>query len=355
MKIAMLYPLDPPFGPDTHNQVGLGGSENGFVRTIEYLVKRGDEVWVFNRWPVSIDAGNLHWRHIDQFQRQTAYDVVYSLRSPEKFVEGVNARLRVLFLADTESRGLGTIVREGKLDLIMAVSAWQKEKIAQEEHIHDDYWMVTSNGIASMNEVTTWRPEDDLITCIYMATPERGLMNLLAVWPEIHRQVPESRLLLYSSYMGWGVPQDQNEEMCRELYAQIAGLAPLGVENRKHGNAEEIRKALMLSDLYLYPTDFYETCCMSVLEAMFVGVVPIVTRRAALMQHVTNGLTGISIAPIGASTKRYQQQFIAETVALMRDKYMRGKMSMFAHDYADQYKYDKLVPAWVAEWESRLG
>lgn len=351
MKIAMVYPLDPPFGPNAHEQIGLGGSENGFIRTAQYLEAAGQSVWVYNRWPIEVDAGNLHWRPLEKFSRTEPFDVVYSLRSPEIFFEQLNAKLRVLFLADLDSTGLGAMIRAGQVDLVMAVSAWQKERIANKEHIHDDYWMVTSNGIIPFEGA---KPQDHVPTCIYMATPERGLGNLLDIWPRIHAQVPNSRLLLYSSFMGWCYSREQNEKACQDIYAKIATLADMNVVNLRHGTSGQIREALIGADLYLYPTDFYETCCMSVLEAMSCGAVPVTTQLAALIGHVTNGLTGVGLPPHGASSARYQNAFVDAAVRLLNNADERMRYSENARRYANNYAYERLVPAWIAEWEARL-
>jgi len=344
----------------SHDQMGLGGSESGFVRTVKHLVELGDVVHVFNLTSVPhVKYGpQLEWSHIDRFDPKEPYDVVYSLRHREPFkVEGhVNASVRVLFMADTESHGLGDDVKNGNINLVMFVSHWQKEKIAKEEGLPDEYCMVTSNGVDS-------RPMPDFSQkfkgrCLFTATPERGLENLLTVWPRIKERVPWASLHLYSSYIAWGTELEENDKMLRDLYGRADELRGLDVVNWRHAPFETIRRAQQEADVYLYPSDFYETRCMSVLEAMYNGAIPVVTGRAALLEAVVPNVTGYVVPSYGASAKRYQDIFVDKAVAALRRS--RDGISAFDHyrqnamAYAARFTYDVLVEEWVAEWQSRL-
>ena len=259
-------------------------------------------------------------------------------------------------MADTESYGLGDDIREGRINLVMFVSHWQREKIAKEEGLPDEYCMVTSNGVDA-------RPYPDFGQkvkgrCLFTATPERGLDNLLAIWPRIKERAPWASLHLYSSFIGWDETPEKNDEMLKDAYAKATEMRGLDVVNWKHAPFETIRRAQQEADVYLYPSDFYETRCMSVLEAMYNGVIPVVTGRAALLEAVVPNVTGYVVPAYGASTKRYQDMFVDKAVAALKrskqgvnivDYYRQNCMA-----YAARFTYDVLVEEWVAEWQSRL-
>ena len=357
MRIAMIYQNLPAFMYGDHETHGLGGSENGFLRTVEHLLKRGHEVHVYNRAdvpPTDYGAG-LQWANLQFFDpNRRDYDVIYSLRHREVFEKAkVRAKLRVLFLADTESVGLGESVKAGNIDLVMAVSHWQKEKIAREEHLPDDYWMVTSNGV----EVAPLSLEKKVLgRCLFSATPERGLSELLDIWPRIRAEVPTATLHVYSSFMGWGHTREENEKMCEAIYARMEMMKPLGVVNCRHGNAAQIRTAQEEAEFYLYPSDFWETCCMSVLEAMLAGALPVVTGRAGLLEKVLPGVTGEVVPAYGCGTRRYQDIFVEETVNLLAAS-PTGFLETMRHNayaFASQFSYTRLVPGWIQEWERRI-
>lgn len=352
MRIALLYFNNPPFDLDTHEQKGLGGSENGFIQTIRQLVALGHTVHVYNRLEVAIDYGdNLRWRHIDTFRSSDEYDVVFSLRHSEPFQQKLNTKLRVLFLADTECVGLGENIAKGNIDLVMSVSHWQKEKIAKEENVPDDYWYVTSNGVVN-------RPVRDTKAfgeCIFTSTIERGLTNLLDVWPAIKSQVEEAKLVLFCSFLGWGVTQEENEQMMGDVYARIQAMSNLDVINYKHANASTIIAAQQRADLYLYPSDYPETCCMSILESMMSGTIPVVTGKAGLLEKVIPNVTGAVVPAYGANSKRYQDIFVEKTVSLLKmgaDE--KRQIRNNCRSFASNFTYDKLVSQWVDEWKRRL-
>lgn len=356
MKIAMLYPNAPKFLLNTHDEQGLGGSESGFTRTVQYLSRRGHEVYVFNQSPLPAPieyAPNLHWLDISSFKPREPYDVVYSLRHREPFQSDVNAKLKVLFLADTESHGLGDDVKQGRINLVMSVSHWQKEKIQSEEGIPNDYWIVTSNGVDGKQY------SDDVKRapgrCLFTATPERGLANLLDVWPRIRQEVPDATLHLYSSFIGWGHTRSENEQMLYDLYYRISNMADQGVVNYQHAKPSELATAQLEATAYLYPSDFYETCCMSVLESMYRGTIPVVTGRAGLLEKVVPNVTGFTVPPYGGDTARYQKVFVDRAVdVLTMDPIARHRMSMNCRSFAEQFTYDVLVGGWEREWQERL-
>lgn len=353
MNIAFLYANNPPFSKDTHSEKGLGGSESGFVRTIEYLLSMGHKIDVFNQLetPPTEYGDNLVWSNIRYFDRSKPYDVAYSLRHTEVFEPRIAAKLKVLFLADTESHGLGNFVQDGKIDLVMGVSHWQSDKISSEENIPGDYMYVTSNGIMHLSNEQA--PHIRVPgNCLFTATPDR-LGSLLDIWPAVHSQAPHATLHVYSSFMGWGMSAEDNEASLKDLYVNMASVP--GVVNHRHGNPQEIRAAQQEAVLYLYPSDFRETCCMSVLEAMLNGCVPIVTGRAALLEKVIDGITGYVVPAYGDQTQRYKDIFIEKTVRALRDENKEmSSISDNAARLARRFTYDKLVPEWAAEWERRL-
>lgn len=357
MKIAMMYWNNPPFLLNTHEKVGLGGSENCFINTVKGLIKLGHEVHVFNKYEgPTIDYGNrLKWSNENDFDQNEYFDVVFSLRHREPFQKlKMNTKLKVLFLADTESVGLSEDVRKGNIHLVMAVSNWQKEKIAKEESLHEDYWYVTSNGFDD-SLPGTYDTEKIPGKCIFTATPERGLSNLIAMWPEIKQRVPHASLHLFSSTLGWGMDDATNQGMWGDLYNQVESMKHLDVVNHKHANALELRKELASSEFYLNPSNFYETCCMSILEAMGVGTIPIATGRAAILEKIVHAITGIIIPAYGAETERYRKMFVDSTCTLLLESSgIKRQFVTNCQRYATNYTYDILVEEWVNEWIRRI-
>lgn len=354
MKIDLHYGMDPSFGPTTHEEHGIGGTENFITYSAEYLGLVGHEVRVYNKVGTPTKAGTVTWYPLEQFRPLDDRDVLLSFRTPEIFTRVYRANLAALALADTESHGLGCLVRDQLVDLVMFVSRWQADKISAEEGIPPERGMITSNGV-SMRRFDEMRTDTHRKPgkCIHLATPERGLGALLDIWPAIQERVPHANLHLFSSFKGWRVTESDNINMCGDIYQRIENMRDDGCQivNHQHVNAKEIRRHLLESELYLYPTRYFdETCCISALEATAAGVPIIATERAALRERVKDCETGYLIR----ERDGHDTEFAEMAIKLMSDIDTWRRMSTASIEMAQRFDYAKLVSDWATRWEHEI-
>jgi glycosyltransferase involved in cell wall biosynthesis len=350
MKIDLHYSNNPPFTDTDLEQIGLGGTEGFIVQSARELARQGHQVRLYNRSPIETESSGVFWSNISRFKPQEDRDVFVSFRMREIFKEKPKG-LKAIILADTESYGLGDEVREGLVDLVMFVSRWQKDKIAAEEGIPEENCLVTANGIKldEFNQEIIKTPG----MCIHTSTPERGLTQLLDIWPKIQVLQPNASLHLFSSYFGWGATPEKNQEMCAAQYAQAEFLAKTGhnVVNHIHVGAAELREWQLRAELFLYPTAFKETCCISSLEASAAGCVHICSDVAALRERAVDGVTGYLI-PGEVGTSEHDWQFVSKVNELLMDSEKTQQMSQAAREYAKSYDFGVLVKNWIEKWQS---
>jgi len=359
LKIDLHYQSDPPFNAHTHETVGIGGTENFITYAALSLAQAGHEVSVYNRLATeetSHHGGHrVTWRPLPEFRRDGDRDVLISFRFRDIFDNSLpNTRLRVLMLADTESHGLGDQIRAGRLDLVGFVSKWQKDKIQAEESIPEENALLTSNGVA-MALFDRDRPDVKRIRgkCIHLATPERGATYLLNMWEKIQARVPHASLHLFSSFFGWGVTEVDNESMAGQLYTQILGLQAQGLSivNHKHAGAGEIRKHLLESEAYLYPTQhFDETCCISAIEAAAAGVPIVATHRAALGERIVPYQTGFLIP----DNDGHDHEFMAAVIRVLLNPTKWQDLSDKSVIFARHFDYAEIVDRWQHDFYDRL-
>lgn len=368
MKFILHYSNMPVFTVAEHAEKGLGGTENFACYVSKFLQYEGHEVSFYNHTNIEPTMiNNIKWANLSYFDPSEPADVLISFRMREVFNDHLAAKLKVLILADTESAGLGDYVRTSKIDVVMAVSKWQMDKIAQEEDlVNHPCWMLGSNGIDA-DEFAGYNPHNKVKgMCIHYSTPERGLTHLLSVWPHIERKAREytnvqPTLELFSSFRGWGTNEEDNENMCRELYEEIERLKVAGysINNHKHSGANVLRQYQLRADLFLYPTNFNETYCISLTEAMAAGIVPIVSPRAAMGERLVDSISGYYAGDRATPDITYpenQAQFIAATVtALWLSDNVKNSMRRAARETAMKHSYAIIVPEWVREWERRIG
>ncbi len=354
MKIDMYYPMGGAFGPQTHKTVGVGGTENFIINASRHLARLGHTVTVYNnRKSGALGEEGTLWRSTGLFYPFEERDVLWGFRAKEVFTDFGpldGTKLTALYLADTESHGLGQLVHDECLDLAMFVGKWQAEKIMEEEELAPKNVMITSNGVV-MHEFNEARARVERVPgkCVHMATPERGTEPLLDLWPVIQAQVPTAELHLYSSFLGWMMSPEDDARMSEALYDRVRDMQGAGMKiiNHKHGSADEIQNALASARLYLYPTRWFdETNCMCVLEASAAGTPSIVTGRAALLERVVSGTTGYVIE----DGTFHDNDFAANTIRLLEDDRTWRWMSKASIEKAWPYDYEVLAESWVERW-----
>lgn len=264
MKIDLHYSNNPPFCDADFEQKGLGGTEGFIIQVFRELCGQQHQVALYNKQPQLVPLvdempDGRKWSSVERFNPKEDRDILISFRMREVFDLHPKG-FKVIILADTESIGLGDQVREGKVDLVMFVSQWQKDKIATEEGIPDDKCLVTANGIKAAEYRKSFEKVPGM--CIHTSTPERGLKELLNIWPKIQVVMPQMSLHLFSSFYGWGMSEEQNYEWSAENYGKATTLADKNVTNHIHVGATELREWQLQSQLFLYPTQFKETCCL---------------------------------------------------------------------------------------------
>ena len=152
----------------------------------------------------------------------------------------------------------------GVWDRIVHLSAWHKAHF----DVHFPWTRSLScfvrhgSGVPFCSQVSL-RKEPLLV---YMSTPYRGLVTLAKAWPLVRLACPEYRLEVFSGMNLYGRGEEQFERLYGELremegvsYSACVGQVEL---------AERVSRAVVLA----YPATFRETFCVSLVDAMCVGV-----------------------------------------------------------------------------------
>ena len=126
---------------------------------------------------------------------------------------------------------------------------------------------------------------------IYSSFPNRGLLELLLMWPRIHEFQPMASLHIYCDINGNWVNQVQGEMMnkIRKLFISY-GVEQNNMNIHYHGwvNKQTLANAWLSSDIWFYPCTFAETFCLTALEAALTKTFVITNHLAALKNTVGN-------------------------------------------------------------------
>jgi hypothetical protein len=126
---------------------------------------------------------------------------------------------------------------------------------------------------------------------IYSSFPNRGLLQLLQMWPKIYEFQPLASLHIYCDIDGKWVNQVEGEMMnkIRQLFIEY-GVLQNNMNIYYHGwvNKQVLAEAWLSSDIWLYPCTFAETFCLTALEAALTKTLVITNNLAALQNTVGN-------------------------------------------------------------------
>lgn len=227
---------------------------------------------------------------------------------------------------------------------IVAVSDWLKHRLTKYLKVNPKYIKVIRNG---GSDHFYYNDEPKSKTFVYTSTPFRGLEYLPKIWKRIVAKHPDAKLKVFSSMRLYG--QDDPEHY-KELYREINQLP-----NAQHFYPVEHKElALHLRDaaFFLYPNTWEETSCVSLIEAMRSGCVPIITDVGALPE--TSHGFGKMVAMTGVNTTRgwnpdqsFIDKFADTAIELLttfdkHDKYY-SNISNFAISH---YDWNKIKIEW---------
>jgi glycosyltransferase involved in cell wall biosynthesis len=168
-----------------------------------------------------------------------------------------------------------------KYDWYVFNSHWNFEKFIKVFDLPTEKCVVIKNGIEDIEPVKQVYKKGSPIKIIHQCTPWRGLNVLLAAMQKVKN--PLITLDVYSSTEVYGQDFKQaNDDKYQALYDQAKQLKNVNYIGYKPN--EYIKEHLKDYQLFVYPSIWEETFCISALEAMAAGLYCIVTNYGALYE-----------------------------------------------------------------------
>jgi len=174
----------------------------------------------------------------------------------------------------------GNKERHKEYDWYVFNSHWNYEKFRYFFDIPADRSVVIKNGCTSFPKRKVYK-KGDPIKIIHHNTPWRGLNVVLRAMQEVKN--PNITLDVYSSTQVYGdLFKQQNDDNFKPLYKQAKQLP--NVNYIGYETNEYILEHMTDYDLYVYPSTFEETFCVSAMEALAAGVHVITNNFGALYE-----------------------------------------------------------------------
>lgn len=325
----------------------LGGTETGIIRLTEKLAELGHEVVVFNARE-NARSSKVKYQRQPEIEGSGPWDVFISIRDWIPCFLNLDAKRRFFWSGDSYDQfpnfGLGDKRVSAKIDAFLTVSAWQAEQICSRSGFPPAKTFILKNGI----EESYFEGHEDRVRkrLIYSSTPYRGLEHLTRYLPVLRKIHPELEAHLFSGYSVYGQPEGEGLQNLRKALEAIPGVSWHGNKTQK-----ELSREFMKSSILIYPCQFEETSCITALEAMAAGCVPITSKLAALPETI--GDAGVLIEGLPGQLN-YDENFLRAAHGLLTDDALWQKLSLLGKERALDHAWMKIAKRFEDFAQSKL-
>lgn len=269
------------WGPLSHVEGGVGGSEEAVIYLTRELALQGHEVEVINAYPHPCTVHGVRWRHFASIKPDEKFDQLVLWRLPhlKEMYGKLKANKTFLWLHDVPQDYWWTKEKKDAVDVIFALSEFHKSLLPSDLQ---ERVVVTGNGV----DVRQFKGDADRDPhrVIYTSSYDRGLEHLLDVWPFILAEFPDAKLDIF---YGWGTYDKlRTKETQRQWKSRMIDLMSTLPGVTEHGRIgqDQLATEMLKSGVFAYPCHFEEISCISAMKAQVAGCIPLTTSYAALAE-----------------------------------------------------------------------
>lgn len=320
----------------------ISGSEYMAMNLSKEFYKLGYRVFIigsFEDTTLNVDYQCIHegieyidYKYFSEFALKYVVDILVISRYTSNLVYYDNIKSVYLWVHDVlpvidESKCFQ--IHKEKFKKIIAISNWQKNNIIQKLNIPSENIIVSRNAIYPERFVDK-NVEKIPYRFIYTSDPSRGLSNLINLIPTIKEKFPETTLHVFVKKEN--IDFDTLEKINKLDYVFVHGRVP----------QNELAIEFLKSDIFFYPTDFKETYCLSVVEAMCSKCIVVTVKLAALTEIVeTRGI--LCNYPIRDNNK----ELLSKLFFVLERPRVKNYLIENAYKWAINQNFEKLVNEWV--------
>jgi glycosyltransferase involved in cell wall biosynthesis len=244
---------------------GLGGSETAVVRMSKELTDLGYKVTVYA--DPQDDAGDydgVEYKPWHDFNKNDEFNIMIFWRAFGMLDYDVDAKAVYLWAHDVPNNAEITKDRLNKVDKIMALtnfhrSLFRMNKNGEYVEIPDKKFFLTSNGIAPVKLSKKIKREPHRM--VWASSYDRGLINMLKIWPDVIEEVPDAKLDIY---YGWNLFESfyKDNPAKMEWKNKVDKLMKQkGITHHGRVGKKELWEAYQRAGIWAYSTAFEEINC----------------------------------------------------------------------------------------------
>ena len=274
--------------------IGVGGSETYIIEMARYIQKSGEfDVYVFCNCQEEENFEDVIYKPLAEYYTFIKKNYIHTC-----IISRYSEYLPVTFKGWTENVYMvvhdltptGIVIPlDKKLKKLFCLTEWHVDYLSQiyptlKDMMVPFYYGIDFNKFKNDNIVLKQQYK-----FIYSSFPNRGLLQLLQMWPKIYQFQSEASLHIYCDIHGKWV-NDVEPQMIQEIKRLFKEyrIEENNMNIYYHGwvNKRVLADAWLSADIWFYPCTFMETFCLTALEAATTRTLAITNNLAALQNSV---------------------------------------------------------------------
>lgn len=330
---------------DPKSNTKISGSEVMAIRMAKSMVKLGYRVFLFGSFLdddqsldyQGVDDGvqYIDYSYFTEFSMKYVIDHLVVSRFLSHLVYYDNILNVYLWVHDilpqVEKNSPLFQTHPVKFRGMIVLSTWHSTYVQQRVGIPPSLTWVSRNAIDATRFVDDGQVTRQPFRFIYTSDAFRGLGHLLEMLPSIYERYPALELYVFTRLEH--VTDAWNKRVKEMPYVKMhprVSQEQLAIEWRR-------------SDVWLYPTDFEETYCISALEAMAAGCLVATTRLAGLIDTV--GDRGVTVEP-PITHEAVREELVKKLCFVLDRPEVKTRYVEKAREWALRQTYDTLAVEW---------
>jgi tetratricopeptide (TPR) repeat protein len=368
-KPLLVFVADGGFEPWSGSDIlkkGVGGSETYIIEMARYIQKQGKfKVVVFCNCRAPELFEEVDYIPLDGFHpfaKNVQIHTCIVSRFSEYIPVAIHGKVENLYLVLHDLTPSGVILpMHPKLKKVFCLSEWhvshfltifpQFKGITVPFYYGIDVNKFKNGSVSSVNNgnISLNIVEPKVRNkFIYSSFPNRGLLQLLQMWPKIIGKYPDASLHIYSDVDGSWVNSVEKEMMIqvRQLLNYYKGNTRNNIAYHGWVSKTELAEGWNTAEYWFYPCTFKETFCLTAVEAALSRTACITNGLAALENTVGN--RGICV-PGDATTKEWQQRALDALFSIMENSAKREQLIQSNYDWASNMSWNNQAQKLVNE------
>ena len=335
MKIDILATHGSPLGVTSSsvygdgNKFGVGGAELALLTMCEGWKETGYDITLYNN-PTGREC-QFPQKNLGDFNPFSKRDFLIVFRAPTKLAFG--AKGKKIWWSTDQFTIDDYAVYGKKMDKIVCISPYHQKYFKQKYDLPDT--------VSIDLPVRTQDYDFDAVAripfrCLFSSVPDRGLENMILLWTDIKREIPEASLVITSDYRLWGNESPGNERW-RMRALGLPDVTFMGAMPRREFVKEQLK-----ADALTYPCSYEELFCYAVAEAEYAGAMPFTTTLGALPTTNMGYLFNFS----DFSFKRHRDSYVEHLKEFLYDKDKEKKRSELRENSYNRFALPVILEQW---------